>query len=62
VEAGAGSATAHAGEPVLQDAAGQEALDHVGDDAAPGPPAGGEALVVDRGEGLEVVVEEPVQR
>lgn len=34
------AATAHLGEPVLQDAAGQELLDHLGDDAPPGPQRG----------------------
>jgi hypothetical protein len=48
------AATAHAGEAVLQDAAGQELLDHGGDDAPPRAPAVGEALVVVRREGLEV--------
>ena len=56
------AATAHPGEPVRQDAAGQELLDHVGDDAPPGAPAGREPLVVDQAQVPETAFEQAVQR
>jgi hypothetical protein len=56
------AATADPHEPVLQDAAGQELLDHLGDDAPPGPPPGREPLVVDGSEGPELLVEQAIER
>ena len=54
-------AAAHAGEPMLQDAAGEELLDHLGDDGPPGAPAPLEALVVDGGELLEVILDQAIE-
>ena len=54
--------TAHAGEAVLEDAAGEILLDHLGDDRPPVSVTVGEPLVVDRTELGEVILEQPIQR
>ena len=54
--------TAHAGEAVLEDAAGEILLDHLGDDRPPVSVTVGEPLVVDRTELGEMLLQQPIQR
>jgi len=58
---GAGVA-ANPGEAVLEEAAGEEPVDDLGDHRAPVAGGRGEALVPDQAELPEVAIEEPVER
>ncbi len=47
---------------MLQNAAGQELLDHLGDDRSPESKAVREPLIVDGAERLEMTLEEAIER